>query len=283
MTTVQAGNKITRLQAETGHVVSMQAEISKDVFLMAAKGRALANSVKVIMYGWLYNWYAVNKHITEDDDNYNIAPEGWRAAGDAHWMTLISHIEAEVAASNLPNVGVGNILKAKRQVNHPDGGDYDTSEHPRWVANSNYGRDSAGFAAVPGGLRQSWGFGAIGGAAWFWTAGGAKVYYLQGNQSSIIGDIYYDLFAGLSVRCIRDNSSGWVEGETVTDIDGNVYNTVKIGDQIWMVQNLATTRYRNGEAIQKIEGSTAWANDTNGARCAYNNDESLVFHFKEWL
>jgi len=39
------------------------------------------------------------------------------------------------------------------------------------------------------------------------------------------------------------------DGPTVTDIDGNVYHTVLIGTQTWMVENLKTTRYRNGNAV----------------------------------
>ncbi len=58
---------------------------------------------------------------------------------------------------------------------------------------------------------------------------------------------------------------------TVTDIDGNVYKTIKIGTQTWMVENLKTTRYRNGTAITNVTDSTVWSNLTTGAYCDYNN------------
>ncbi|MEQ1677571.1 MAG: fibrobacter succinogenes major paralogous domain-containing protein [Chitinophagaceae bacterium] len=74
--------------------------------------------------------------------------------------------------------------------------------------------------------------------------------------------------------------------ETVTDIDGNVYNTVTIGSQVWMVENLKVTRYRNGDPIMKITDQTAWLNSTIGAYCNYYNIDSnseTYGHLYNWL
>jgi uncharacterized protein (TIGR02145 family) len=60
----------------------------------------------------------------------------------------------------------------------------------------------------------------------------------------------------------------------VKDIDGNTYKTIKIGTQIWMVENLKVTHYLNGELIPKITDNTDWSNLTTGARCYYNNDSA---------
>jgi uncharacterized protein (TIGR02145 family) len=60
----------------------------------------------------------------------------------------------------------------------------------------------------------------------------------------------------------------------VKDYDGNVYHIVKIGDQIWMLENLKVTHYRNGEAIPHVTENIAWENLTSGAWCNFNNDEA---------
>jgi uncharacterized protein (TIGR02145 family) len=61
----------------------------------------------------------------------------------------------------------------------------------------------------------------------------------------------------------------------VTDIDGNVYETVVIGTQVWMLQNLKVSRYRNGDPIPNLSDNGEWFNSrTVGAYCNFENDES---------
>lgn len=58
---------------------------------------------------------------------------------------------------------------------------------------------------------------------------------------------------------------------TVTDFDGNVYGTVKIGTQVWLTSNLKTTHYRNGDIIPNVTSNSDWGALTSGAQCTYNN------------
>jgi uncharacterized protein (TIGR02145 family) len=72
-------------------------------------------------------------------------------------------------------------------------------------------------------------------------------------------------------------SMGTVETapESVTDIDGNVYPIVQIGDQVWMAENLKTTTYNDGTPIELVENNADWSNNTTGAYCWYNNNEAF--------
>ena len=56
----------------------------------------------------------------------------------------------------------------------------------------------------------------------------------------------------------------------ITDIDGNVYQIIKIGDQWWMAENLKVTHYRNGDAIPNVIGHSVWSNLTSGAYASYD-------------
>jgi uncharacterized protein (TIGR02145 family) len=65
-------------------------------------------------------------------------------------------------------------------------------------------------------------------------------------------------------------------GITVTDIDGNVYHAVTIGTQVWMAENLKTTRYRNGDSIPNVTDSLQWISLTTPGFCNCNNDVSMT-------
>ena len=62
--------------------------------------------------------------------------------------------------------------------------------------------------------------------------------------------------------------------EIVMDFDGNPYNTVKIGRQVWMKENMKTTHYADGNVIPLVEGQTEWDEQGSGGKayCYYNND-----------
>jgi uncharacterized protein (TIGR02145 family) len=91
------------------------------------------------------------------------------------------------------------------------------------------------------------------------------------------GTLYY-------VRAYATNSVGTGYGneisfttcksDAITDIEGNYYNIVTIGDHIWMEENLKTTKYNDGTDIPLVTDNTGWAALTTPAYCWYNNDEA---------
>jgi uncharacterized protein (TIGR02145 family) len=63
-------------------------------------------------------------------------------------------------------------------------------------------------------------------------------------------------------------------GDQMQDIDGNTYNTVQIGSQCWMKENLKTTTYNNNTPIPNVTDANSWSNLTTGAYVWYDNDIS---------
>jgi len=113
------------------------------------------------------------------------------------------------------------------------------------------------------------------------TIGRPLYRYLHQNNSTIAMD------QRLHINWWRDYPiedkvlSGETQGEcdstgTVTDIDGNVYQTIKIGKQWWMMENLKVTHFRNGDQIPHVSDDGDWSGLTSSAYCNYNNDESKV-------
>jgi len=61
-------------------------------------------------------------------------------------------------------------------------------------------------------------------------------------------------------------------GGTVTDIDGNLYHTISIGTQVWMVENLKVTRFNKGDSIPEVTDDNEWSTLKKGAYCNYDKD-----------
>ena len=59
---------------------------------------------------------------------------------------------------------------------------------------------------------------------------------------------------------------------TVTDRDGNVYQTIKTGDQVWMTENLKTTTFNDGTPIPHITENTEWVSLSTPGYCVQQND-----------
>lgn len=73
------------------------------------------------------------------------------------------------------------------------------------------------------------------------------------------------------IKILEDNL---IEAGTykLTDIDGNQYNTVKIGTQVWLKENLKTTKYNDGTAIPLVTDNSTWVANLTGAYCDYENN-----------
>ena len=105
------------------------------------------------------------------------------------------------------------------------------------------------------------------------TDGTGKGTFTSNITGLADGTVYY-------YRAYATNSSGTSYGleysfiTPVNDIEGNVYQTVKIGNQVWMAKNLLTTKYNDDSAIPNVIDNTEWSALKTGAYCWANNDET---------
>ena len=71
------------------------------------------------------------------------------------------------------------------------------------------------------------------------------------------------------------------EAASVTDIDGNTYNYIAYGTQVWTVDNAAMVTYRDGTSIPQVTDATEWENLSTGAWAYFDNDPSKP-RFYNW-
>ena len=207
-------------------------------------------------YGRLYNWYAAV-------DGRNIAPIGWHVPTDAEWKQLeitLGMSQAQADATGWRGTTEGGKLKEAGTTH--------------WLSPNTGATNESGFTALPGGYRSHNGpYNSMSYNAGYWSSTELYSYpLLRGLDygGSYIGRDPYPKVGGFSVRCVKDTPPS-----TITDIDGNVYQTVTIGAQVWMAENLKVTHYRNGDSIPNIEQPGEWLAQTAGAYCNYDNDTSM--------
>ncbi len=101
-------------------------------------------------------------------------------------------------------------------------------------------------------------------------------YYVRAYATNSVGTAY-----GNQQTFTTTNTAAG----TVTDFDGNVYNTITIGTQVWMKENLKVLHYRNGNPITNVTDNTAWFNLSTEAYCLYDNlaangqDYGVLYNF----
>ena len=84
--------------------------------------------------------------------------------------------------------------------------------------------------------------------------------------------VYFMIVLIFIISCEKESTEPENNSMRVKDIDGNKYDTVAIGDQVWILKNLRVTHYRNGDSIPEVTDPTEWEILTTGAYCNYNND-----------
>ena len=214
---------------------------------------------KFSLYGLLYNWYAVS-------DARGIAPVGWHVATDADFVTLIAY-----GGTGYWNIG-GKLKETG--INH-------------WNTPNTGATNEFGFTLLPAGYRQlkynDGGFYDLGSAGYIGTSSliyGCEIRYYTTYQETYLWQSSNESEpkrGGFPRRFVRDNTIGYIDGEIIQDYDQNQYHTIRIGTQVWAVENVAVTHYNNGDVIPEVIDNATWISLSTGALCAYNNDWSEVF------
>lgn len=203
------------------------------------------------VHGYLYNWYVIETGL--------IAPVGTHVPTRAEIDILFAYLGgASVAGGKMKQTGT-----------------------TYWLTPNTGATNESGYSALGTGYRTDSGtFTSMNNILLSWTSteiSAEQAYRYRFDYNSASTSIISILKKyGATIRCLLDDPNDWFAGMTITDYEGNVYDTVKIGTQVWLTSDLRCTKYRNGTPIPHvINGSGGngpkWNSLTTPAYCSYNN------------
>jgi len=199
-------------------------------------------------YGLLYNFWC----------SAGIAPAGWTIGTDAEWTTMVNTLGGDYSGGHAKLAG-----------------------YTHWTTPNTGADNSSGFNAKGAGYRDAVSGIAsnLMGLAVFRTSTPLSSSFLTTTRDRTLYYDRTDYFRnahgpkfGYSLRMLMTDPSGWQVGDTVTDYDGNVYQLVKIGDQVWTASNWKCKHLADGTPIPYIDNNASWAAATDMAYCYPNND-----------
>ncbi|MFI5151003.1 MAG: fibrobacter succinogenes major paralogous domain-containing protein [Bacteroidia bacterium] len=97
----------------------------------------------------------------------------------------------------------------------------------------------------------------------------------------LISVLWMTVFFSSGCKKEKNMSSPVLQTSTMTDRDGNVYKTVKIGDQWWMAEDLKVKTYRNGDSVSYKPGTVQWK-DTAHGYCFISASSFMVGFLYNW-
>jgi uncharacterized protein (TIGR02145 family) len=109
---------------------------------------------------------------------------------------------------------------------------------------------------------------------------GTMVFVTSGTVTVTISGSNYEIKINCmtsnnkTIECYYNGSLTSYDHTIISDKDGNIYNTINIGNQVWMKENLRATKLNDGTNILLETDNATWISLTNPAYCWYNNDES---------
>lgn len=207
------------------------------------------------VYGYLYNWPAAMQ----------ACPSRWHLPTNEEWIAM----EQTLTTVDVSDTAIGYYGNSAGKLAGGDTTDWNVSNVAGAPGNMYYAdRNATGFSAVPAGywwrevknVRED---------AFFWTSSEVETGHAWRRcisfESAKVHRYKPTKPNGMSVRCVKGDlptpepESDSTSCGTMTDADGNTYQTVQIGTQCWTKTNLRTTHYRNGGAIAENQNASSGA------------------------